>query len=140
MNKAYTLNDYMKMPHKIEIMPDPTEGGFVASYPELPGCITCADSIAELETMLIDCKKEWLKAAIKDNLDIYVPNEENFSGQIRLRIPSSLHKRLAGHAKEEKTSLNQYCIYLLSSADEAQHHSTSYGEIRVQDIRVSEKK
>ena len=38
-----TLNEYMSMSYKMEIIEDQDEGGFVISYPDLPGCITCGD-------------------------------------------------------------------------------------------------
>ena len=40
-----TLEEYMKMPYKLEIIPDTEESGYVASYPELPGCITCGETL-----------------------------------------------------------------------------------------------
>ena len=40
-----TLNEYMKMPYRMEIVEDEEEGGFVVSYPDLPGCITCGETI-----------------------------------------------------------------------------------------------
>lgn len=39
---------------------------------------------------------------------------EMFSGEIRLRMPRSLHQKLVEGADIEGTSLNQYIIYLLS--------------------------
>ena len=36
-----TLNDYLIMNYRMEIVEDKDEGGFVVSFPELPGCITC---------------------------------------------------------------------------------------------------
>ena len=33
-----TIDYYMSLPYKLEIVPD-EEGGYVARYPELPGCI-----------------------------------------------------------------------------------------------------
>ena len=38
-----TLNDYMAMSYRMEIVEDKDEGGFVVSYPDLPGCITCGE-------------------------------------------------------------------------------------------------
>ena len=35
------LDEYMKKPYLMEIVEDQDEGGFVVSYPDLPGCITC---------------------------------------------------------------------------------------------------
>ena len=40
-----TLNDYMKMPYRMEIVEDKEEGGYVVSYPDLSGCITCGETI-----------------------------------------------------------------------------------------------
>ena len=40
-----TLNDYMAMNYRMEIVEDTDEGGFVVSFPELPGCITCGENI-----------------------------------------------------------------------------------------------
>ncbi len=36
-----TLNDYLAMSYRMEIVEDKNEGGFVVSFPELPGCIAC---------------------------------------------------------------------------------------------------
>ena len=44
-------------------------------------------------------------------------NLDYYSGQFKLRIPKSLHRSLAEHAKEEGISMNQYCVYLLSKND-----------------------
>ena len=37
-----TLNEYLAMPYRMEIVEDREEGGFVVSFPELPGCIPAA--------------------------------------------------------------------------------------------------
>ena len=42
-----TLNDYLAMAYRMEIVKDNDEGGFVASYPDLPGCITCGETVEE---------------------------------------------------------------------------------------------
>ena len=55
-----TLDEYMKMPYKLEIIPDTDESGYVASYPELPGCITCGETITEAVVNSENAKKEWL--------------------------------------------------------------------------------
>jgi len=111
------LNYYLSLPYKLEILPDNDEGGYAAKYPDLPGCITCADSLDELMSNAKDAKKAWLEAAIEDGLSINEPENKNigdYSGQFKLRIPKSLHKGLAEQAKHEGISMNQYCLYLLS--------------------------
>ena len=68
MNK--NLKYYMSLPYKLEIVPDIEEGGFGASYPELPGCITCAETLEQVITNAIEAKKSWLKAALKEGINI----------------------------------------------------------------------
>lgn len=43
-----TLEEYLKLSYKLLIVPDTEESGFVASYPELPGCITCGETISSV--------------------------------------------------------------------------------------------
>lgn len=109
---------YMGIDYPMEIIPDYMEGGFAAQYPDLPGCITCAETIEDVLENLQDAKRCWLEAELEDGHDIYDPTvDDHFTGNIRLRIPKALHKSLAYHAKREGCSLNQYCVYLLSRYD-----------------------
>lgn len=113
-----TLNDYLSMSYRMEIVEDKDEGGYVVSYPELPGCITCGETIESAIANAMDAKKEWLIAAMEEGIEISEPdNLEDYSGQFKLRIPRSLHKSLAEHSKREGISMNQYCVYLLSKND-----------------------
>ena len=113
-----TMNDYLAMPYRMEIVEDREEGGYVVSFPELPGCITCGETIDSAIANAQDAKKEWIAAALEEGITIYEPNDlENYSGQFKLRIPKSLHRSLTEHAKREGISMNQYCVYLLSKND-----------------------
>lgn len=115
-----TLNEYLKIPYRLEIIPDTEEGGFVASYPELPGCVTCGETEEQAAANASDAKKAWLEAALEEGLDIAEPDSENsFSGQFKIRIPKSLHRQLAEQSKREGISMNQYCLYLLSQNNAA---------------------
>jgi predicted HicB family RNase H-like nuclease len=42
--------------------------------------------------------------------------EQDYSGKFVLRLPKSLHRRLAQQAEQEGVSLNQYAVSLLSEA------------------------
>ena len=113
-----TLNEYMSMSYKMEIVEDQDEGGFVISYPDLPGCITCGETIESALQNAKDAKREWIRAALEEGIEIYEPDSlEKYSGQFKLRIPKSLHRSLSMHAKEEGISMNQYCLYLLAKND-----------------------
>ena len=65
-----TLNDYMAMPYRMEIVEDKDEGGFVVTYPDLPGCITCGETIESAVANAVDAKKAWLEAALEEGLKI----------------------------------------------------------------------
>ena len=110
-----TLNEYLALPYRIELTPDPDEGGYVVSFPELPGCLAQGETVAEAVANAQNAKTAWLEAAIEEGIAISEPSDiDAYSGQFKLRIPKSLHKSLAEHARREGVSMNQYCVYLLS--------------------------
>ena len=113
MNKD--LNYYLSLPYRMEIVPDEEEGGYAFHCPELPGCMTCADTVEEGVKLLEDAKRTWLTACLEDNIAIPEPSHlEDFSGQFKLRLPKSLHRALSLRSTEEGVSMNQLCLYLLS--------------------------
>ena len=101
-----TLNDlYAAMSYRMEIVEDKDEGGFVVSYPDLPGCITCGETVEQAVANAQDAKKAWLEAALEDGAEIHEPDSlEGYSGQFKLRIPRSLHRSLAEHSQREGIS------------------------------------
>ena len=97
MKRIKTIDYYMSLPYRLEIIPDCEEGGYGARYPELPGCITCGETLETVTKNAMDAKREWLLSAIEDGANIPEPA-----------------------ATEDA---NQYCMYLLSRND-AQHGLT----------------
>ena len=69
-----TIDDYMNMNYRMEIVEDKEEGGFVVSYPELPGCITCGETMESAITNAQDAKKSWLQAALEEGIEIHEPD------------------------------------------------------------------
>ena len=124
-----TLDYYLSLPYRLEIVPDTEEGGYGARYPELPGCITCADTLEEVVANAKDAKTAWLKAALEEGIEIAEPAREaalsQYSGQFKLRMPKSLHRSLSVHAREEGISMNQYCLYLLAMNDAGHSKNTA---------------
>ena len=74
-----TLNDYMAMFYRMEIVEDKAEGGFVVSYPDLPGCITCGETVESAVANVLDAKRAWLEAALEEGVETHEPDslEEN---------------------------------------------------------------
>ena len=59
------LNKYLELNYPMEIIEDPDEGGYVVSYPDLPGCITTGDTIEKAITNARNAKKPGYKLLLK---------------------------------------------------------------------------
>lgn len=111
------LEDYLKLSYTIEVTQDESEGytGWFAKVVELPGCMTQADTFAELGEMIEDAKRAWIESALEDGEDIPLPRKvEDYSGKFVVRLPKSLHKQLVVTANQEGVSLNTYVNVALS--------------------------
>ena len=95
-----TLNDYFAMNYRMEIVEDKDEGGFVVSFPELPGCITCGETVESAVANALDAKKAWLEAAMEDGIEIHEPDSlEDYS-------------ETAEHKDQAKQNPNEHCEIL----------------------------
>ena len=113
-----TIEEYVTLPYRMEIVPDTEEGGFAVSFPDLPGCLTCGETVDQAILNAADAKKVWIEAALESGIEIPLPDSlDDYSGQFKLRIPKSLHRSLAENSKREGISMNQYCLYLLAKND-----------------------
>lgn len=63
-----TLNEYMAMSYRMEIVEDKDEGGFVVFYPDLPGCITCGETVETAAANALDAKRVWIEAALEEGI------------------------------------------------------------------------
>ncbi len=112
------LDDYVAMPHRMEVVEDTDEGGFVVSFPELPGCITCGDTMESALENAKDAKKAWMEAALEEGIRLPAPSQLwDDSEPFQLNLPRNLHKTLEEHSRLQGVSLQQYCIHLLSKND-----------------------
>lgn len=60
-------NDYMEMSYCMEIVENKDEGGLVVSYPDLPGCIICGETMESAVANVLDAKKAWLEVYFQNN-------------------------------------------------------------------------
>ena len=111
------LKYYMSLPYRFEIIPDQEEGGYGIRYPQLPGCISCGDTIEEVISNGNDAKEAWFAAALEDGFTIAEPSDDEQAAQFKLRLPKCLYRDLSEHAKAEGISINQYMVYLLTKND-----------------------
>lgn len=122
MNTAsrVTLDDYLSLEYPFNVLVDP-DGGYVIEFPDLKGCLTQADTLDEVAPMAAEARALWIEAAYEHGINIPLPSyPEDYSGKFVLRLPRSLHRRLAESAEREGVSLNQYVVMLLSGGDAEQ--------------------
>ncbi|MEW6622532.1 MAG: type II toxin-antitoxin system HicB family antitoxin [Bacillota bacterium] len=113
---AKDLDYYASLEYEIRLrkLTEEDGSGWFLEIPLLPGCMADGDTVEEALANLNDAKKNWIETALELGRIIPEPNAEDFSGQLRVRMPKSLHRTLSQMAKEENVSLNQLIIYHLS--------------------------
>ena len=112
--KTKTIKYYMKLPYTIIMIPD--DEGYYVKIKELPGCMSQGDNESEALSNIQEAKELWLETAISRNISIPEPeSDETYSGKFIVRLPKSLHAKIARRAKEENTSINQLVVSMLSN-------------------------
>jgi antitoxin HicB len=107
----------LALDYPLNVIADP-DGGYVVEFPDLPGCMTQVETLAELSPMAEEVRRLWLETTYEQGLEIPLPSyPEEYSGTLSLRVPRSLHRALAEAAKREGVSVDQYVLTLLSRAD-----------------------
>ena len=87
---------------------------WVAEVPDLPGCAAHGRTLEELAQALAGAIEDWIALAQERGVPIPEPSlEEHYSGKLMLRMPPSLHRRLALLAKRNNVSLNTQILNLL---------------------------
>ena len=111
-----TVEDYMNLPYTIKLKFIEDESGkyYFASIDELDGCWADGETQEKALENLKEAMELWIETSFEHNGNIPVPIEKNYSGKFVVRIPKSLHHKLAQKAEEEGISLNQYALYKLS--------------------------
>ena len=104
-------------------------GGYYIEFPDLPGCASDGNSIAEAIENGADAVKCWTAAAREAGRTVPKPGSgEKSSGKWVQRVPKWLHARLVAKSKDEGVSLNTLVISLLAAdvgfkKKRARHHS-----------------
>ena len=116
-NGQYTVRDYMCMPYTYIIQHINDESGsyLYGRILELDGCQSTGYTADEVYKNLNEAMEGYIETKIENNVKIPLPIQtEDFSGKFVLRLPKTLHQRLAMEAEKEGVSLNQYALYKLT--------------------------
>jgi predicted RNase H-like HicB family nuclease len=112
-----TVNDYMELPYHVVIQHLNDESGsyYFATIREFDGCMSHGDTYAEACENIQEAMEGWIETKLENGFPVPLPIDEGqYSGKFVLRLPKSLHARLAAEAEREGISLNQYALYRLS--------------------------
>jgi len=101
--------------YSINVVWSDEDNCFIATVPEFPGLSAFGDTKAEAlkEAEIALCG--FIEIHKEKKIELPTPQKvKEFSGQIRIRIPKSLHGKLSEFAQGEGVSLNTLIVSLLS--------------------------
>ncbi|MEW5723800.1 MAG: type II toxin-antitoxin system HicB family antitoxin [Thermodesulfobacteriota bacterium] len=99
-----------KYPFEVRPLAPEEGGGWLVTFPDLPGCMADGKTIEEAVEEAVDAEKSYLATAAE--FGDPVPS----SGKFVLRLPRVLHARLKARAKQEGVSLNTLAVFILSES------------------------
>lgn len=109
------LNYYKSLNYRIELFFDSEDRVWYAEFPDLSGCLAHGTTKEEALANAVEVKDAWLEVTFETGRNIPEPRPEiEYSGRFLLRVPKSLHQKLADEARREGTSINRLAIQILS--------------------------
>ncbi len=104
-------------PLQVRPLSEDEGGGYMASVPDLPGCMGDGETEAAAIEDAQSAIASWIETAEKFGDPVPEPNRvADYSGKFVTRIPKSLHMSLAAIARREGVSLNQFVLTKLAEA------------------------
>jgi antitoxin HicB len=99
-------------PIVLEPLSDDDGGGWLATVPDLPGCMSDGETREEAARNVQGAVLSWIEAA--EELGRQVPVPGSARGEWRQRVPKSLHEKLKRLAEAEGVSLNALVTSVLA--------------------------
>jgi antitoxin HicB len=101
-------------PFEIRPLSEEDGGGYLVTFPDLPGCMSDGETPEEALDHGKDAFRCWMRAHIGDGRPIPKPFSGGESGKFVQRVPKSIHARLAARAKQEGVSLNALVLSFIA--------------------------
>ena len=92
-------------PYELRPLSEEEGGGWLITYPDLPGCMSDGETPEEAIKNGEDALQGWIEAVKEEGWEVPAPSEP-LSGKFVTRIPKSMHARLVSRAKQEGVSMN----------------------------------
>ncbi len=104
-------------------------GGYLAEFPDLPGCMADGATPEEALAELQDALKSYLASVKKHGDKLPTPAESVW----RQRAPKTLHHRLQREAEREGVSFNTLVVSMLSEGLGRKHGGRTRGSTLIDD-------
>ncbi len=94
-------------------------GGYLITFPDLPGCMSDGETEAEAVASGRDAFASWVSARTDAGKPVPAPAYQpepvsTASGRFVTRLPKSIHAKLAARAKSEGVSLNALVLAFIA--------------------------
>lgn len=94
-------------------------GGFLVTFPDLPGCMSDGETEQEAIANARDAFSAWVSARVDAGEEVPSPEyrtepASDMSGKFVARVPKTIHAKLAARAREEGVSLNTLVLTLIA--------------------------
>ncbi|MDP3096314.1 MAG: type II toxin-antitoxin system HicB family antitoxin [Syntrophales bacterium] len=102
--------------YSFEVKPlsDAEGGGFLITFPDLPGCMSDGETPEEAIENGKDAFDCWMGAQVEWGRPIPSPFSTGMPGKFVQRVPKSLHAKLAALAKQEGVSINTLVLSFIA--------------------------
>ena len=114
----YPFEDYARL---ISHLGEEDGGGFLVTFPDLPGVMADGESVEEALRHARDAFESAIAALVDMGRDIPAPAFKpedvaaaELSGKFVTRVPKSIHAQLARRARAEGVSLNSLVLALIA--------------------------
>lgn len=99
------MSKALDYPFEMRPLSEEEGGGWLISFPDLPGCISDGETLEQAITHGKDAVSAWIKAVQEAGREVPKPGEMP-SGKFIARVPRSVHARLVARARQEGVSMN----------------------------------
>ena len=111
-----TIPSFEQYTFDVAPLSDENGGGFLITWPDLPGCMSDGESIEDAINNGRDAFQMWMETYIEQGRELPKPGSVGSSGKFVQRVPKSLHSRLAAFAKSEGVSMNTLVATMLAES------------------------
>lgn len=119
VNPPFEFDAYTRV---LSRLPKEDGGGFLITFPDLPGCMSDGETEEESLENGRDAFIAWMSARVDQGKDIPEPKakpvdfvEADVSGRFLARVPKYIHARLVKRAQREGVSVNSLVLSFIAA-------------------------